>query len=72
MGVRCARTRVQGVLKGIGGGKAQVDDLGAQADVRVGDLFVTSGMDGVFPPGLLVGECAEVSAEAGAISNGWS
>jgi rod shape-determining protein MreC len=67
MGVRCARTRVQGVLKGVGGGEAQVDDLDAQADVRVGDLFVTSGMDGVFPPGLLVGECAEVSGESGAI-----
>ena len=67
MGVRCARTRVEGVLKGVGGGEAQVDDLGAQADIRVGDLFVTSGMDGVFPPGLLVGECAEVSGAAGAI-----
>ncbi len=67
IGVRCLRTRVQGVLKGVGGGQAQVDDLAAQADIRVGDLFVTSGMDGVYPPGLLVGECAEVSAEAGAI-----
>ncbi len=67
MGVRCARTRVQGVLKGVGGGQAQVDDLGAQADIRVGDVFATSGLDGVFPPGLLVGECAAVSAESGAI-----
>ena len=67
LGVRCARTRVQGVLKGVGGGEVQVDDIGAQADIRVGDLFVTSGMDGVFPPGLLVGECAEVSGESGAI-----
>ena len=67
MGVRCARTRVQGVLKGAGGGQAQVDDLGAQADIRVGDVFVTSGMDGIFPPGLLVGECAEVSGAAGGI-----
>jgi rod shape-determining protein MreC len=67
MGVRCARTRVQGVLRGAGGGEAQVDDLSAQADIRVGDVFVTSGMDGIFPPGLLVGECAEVSGEAGGI-----
>ena len=67
LGVRCARTRDQGVLKGVGGGEAQVDDISAQADIRVGDVFVTSGMDGVFPPGLLVGECAEVSGESGAI-----
>ena len=32
LGVRCARTRVQGVLKGVGGGEAQVDDIGAQAE----------------------------------------
>ncbi len=67
LGVRCARTRVQGVLKGVGGGEAQVDDISAQADIQVGDVFVTSGMDGVFPPGYLVGDCAEVSGESGAI-----
>jgi rod shape-determining protein MreC len=67
MGVRCARTRVQGVLKGAGGGEAQVEGLGAQEDIRVGDVFITSGMDGIFPPGLLVGECAEVSGESGGI-----
>jgi rod shape-determining protein MreC len=67
IGVRCARTRVQGVLKSAGGGVAQVDDIAAQADIRAGDLFVTSGMDGVFPPGLFVGECAEASGESGAI-----
>jgi rod shape-determining protein MreC len=67
IGVRCARTRVQGVLKGAGDGVAQVDDISAQADLRAGDLFVTSGMDGVFPPGLLVGECAEASDESGGI-----
>jgi rod shape-determining protein MreC len=68
MGVRCARTRVQGVLRGAGGGEAQVDDLSAQpGDLLVGDQFVTSGMDGLFPPGFLVGECAQVSGEAGGI-----
>jgi rod shape-determining protein MreC len=67
IGVRCARTRVEGVLKGAGGGVAQVDDLEAQADIQVGDLFVSSGMDGLFPPGLLVGQCIEVSSESGAI-----
>jgi rod shape-determining protein MreC len=67
LGVRCARTRIEGVLKGAGGGEAQVDYVDAKADIRVGDVFVTSGMDGVFPPGLLVGECAEASGESGAI-----
>jgi rod shape-determining protein MreC len=66
LGVRCARTRIEGVLKG-GGGAAQVDDVDAKADIQVGDVFVTSGMDGLFPPGLLVGECVEASGESGAI-----
>jgi rod shape-determining protein MreC len=67
MAVRCARSRVQGVLEGIGGGMAAVKYVSVSADVRAGDIFVTSGVDGVFPAGLLVGDCAEASTEAGAI-----
>jgi rod shape-determining protein MreC len=63
--VRCARSRAQGVLEGIGGGLSRVKYVPADADVRPGDLFVTSGMDGVFPRGVLVGRCAEVSADTG-------
>jgi len=69
IGVRCLRSRAQGVLEGIGGGMAAVKYIGASADdVRAGDVFVTSGVDGIFPAGLLVGDCTEASVEAGAIS----
>jgi rod shape-determining protein MreC len=65
--VRCARTRDQGMLEGIGGGMSGVLFIPVAADVRVGDIFVTSGVDGIFPTGLLIGDCTEVSSEAGAI-----
>lgn len=69
IGVRCLRSRAQGVLEGIGGGMAAVKYIGASADnVRAGNVFVTSGVDGIFPAGLLVGDCTEASVEAGAIS----
>ena len=65
IGVRCARSRVQGTLEGIGGGISRVKYIPADADVQPGDMFVTSGVDGLFPRGLLVGRCVEVSTESG-------
>jgi rod shape-determining protein MreC len=32
-------------------------------DVKAGDVVITSGMDGIFPRGLLVGEVVKVSQE---------
>jgi rod shape-determining protein MreC len=50
-----------------GGGALELRFLPANADVRVGDALVTSGLDGVYPPGLPVARVAEVQrrAEAG-------
>ncbi len=64
--VRCVRSRVQGVLEGIGGGLCAVRHVPVTADVRPGDIFLTSGVDGLLPPALLVGECIEASDESGA------
>jgi rod shape-determining protein MreC len=59
--VRCERTRVQGILRGLGGSRAQVKYVGKKEDVEEGDVFVTSGLDGIFPPGLVVARCTEAS-----------
>ena len=40
--------------------------VASNADVRVGDVLVTSGLDGVYPPGLKVARVAEVDRLAGA------
>ncbi len=67
LAVRCARSRVQGVLEGIGGGLCMVKYIPLTQDVRAGDTFITSGVDGIFPAGRLVGECTEATSESGAV-----
>ena len=68
--VRCVRTRVQGILEGMGGSLCRINYIGRTADVRVGDIFVTSGLDGIFPPfppGYIVGRCTRATDETGEI-----
>jgi rod shape-determining protein MreC len=50
-----------------GAGAMELRFLPGNADVRVGDALVTSGLDGVYPPGLPVARVAEVQrrSEAG-------
>jgi rod shape-determining protein MreC len=54
------RTRDQGVVQGIGARRCEVKYLSRQAAVTVGDIIVTSGMAGVFPKGMRVGEVTDV------------
>jgi rod shape-determining protein MreC len=58
------RTRRQGVIRGSGEGSLELDYIPAQADVRVGDLVVTAGIDGIYPRGVPVGSIAAVAAGA--------
>lgn len=68
IGVRCRRTRSNGVLEGLGRGLCRVKYIGPAEDVRANDDFVTSGLDGIFPAGRLVGTCTKASNETGDIS----
>jgi rod shape-determining protein MreC len=54
-GVMLARSRATGVLQGLGPGKAAIRYIGSQEVVQVGEPVFTSGLDRVFPRGLLVG-----------------
>lgn len=54
------------ILKGVGFNFDYPDEDGASKDPKVpilkeGDLLVTSGLDGVFPPGIRVGTVAQIS-----------
>lgn len=49
------RNRVQGTVEGLGAGTCRMKYLLRGADVRDGDVIITSGYDGVFPRGLPVG-----------------
>ncbi len=54
------RTRSRGILAGDNSGRPRLDHLPVDPDIAVGDRIVTSGHDGVLPPGVPVGEVVEV------------
>jgi len=60
------RTRVQGVLVGSGAGDGRVKYVPNLEDVQAGDRFVASGLDGIFPKGVLVGVVSEARQGADA------
>jgi rod shape-determining protein MreC len=53
--VMLARSRATGILQGVGPGRAEIRYIGAQEVVQIGEPVLTSGLDRVFPRGLLVG-----------------
>jgi len=55
------RTRARGIVQGSMGDGCHMKYLRQGEDVAVGDRVVTSGMDGIFPKGILIGEVTEVS-----------
>lgn len=54
------RSRVRGVLVGLGRGLCILKYVQRNEDVQVGDRVISSGMGGVFPKGLLLGTVQEV------------
>lgn len=63
VGVRVERTRDIGLLQGEGGGKGKILYLTQKAELRVGDRVVTSGLGGIFPPGIGVGKIVEIEKD---------
>lgn len=61
VGVMIERNRRQGVVSGTGRGPLRLDYVSLQADVRVGDVVLTAGIDGVYPRGLPVGTVVAVA-----------
>jgi rod shape-determining protein MreC len=58
--VRLQRSREAGILKGSGSWRCELRYLDPQADVRPGDVVITSGLGGIFPAGLRVGTVTAV------------
>ncbi len=67
------RSRVRGIVRGQGQfDECTVDYLVRTADVQVGDRLVTSGLGGVFAPGLLVGTVERItSPRTGMFRQAW-
>jgi rod shape-determining protein MreC len=64
-GALIERTRVQGVIEGFGDGTLRMAYVPATADVKPGDLVVTSGIDGIYPKGFVIGTIEHVEAGNG-------
>ncbi|MDB5801264.1 MAG: rod shape-determining protein MreC [Rhodocyclales bacterium] len=58
------RSGLRAVMFGTGSGLTELRYLAANADVRVGDRILTSGLDGVFVPGLPVAKVIRASRDA--------
>jgi rod shape-determining protein MreC len=59
-GVLIERSRSQGVAVGAGGELLRMEYVSEVADVVAGDTVVTSGIDGIFPKGFVVGKVEAV------------
>jgi rod shape-determining protein MreC len=55
------RTRSRGIVKGAARDECYLDYVMLEDDMRVGDGVVSSGFDGVYPKGLLIGTVAAIN-----------
>jgi rod shape-determining protein MreC len=62
-GVILEKSRLQGVLKGVGPGLLSVSDIMADETVEVGEQVITSGGDHIYPKGLPVGTVSKVAPD---------
>jgi rod shape-determining protein MreC len=58
------RSRARGIVRGRGSDRLEFEFVVGGADVQVGDVVISSGLDGVYPKGLRVGEVEEVVASS--------
>lgn len=63
--VMTERSRAQGVAMGTGEGWLRLEYFSASADVTEGDTLVTSGIDGIYPPGFVVGRIESIERAGG-------
>jgi len=54
------RSRARGVIRGSGPGRCSMEFTVREEDVKVGDTVITSGIGGLFPKGLPIGEVTMV------------
>ena len=55
------KTRLQGILRGTPSGEVVLEKVMSDETVPAGEVVLTSGGDGIFPKGLLVGRVTKVS-----------
>ena len=66
VGALVERSRSQGVALGLGTSLLKLDFVSDTSDVKTGDSIVTSGIDGIYPRGFLIGKVVKVDRAGGA------
>lgn len=61
--VQIVRNGLRSVVFGLGNGQLELRYMPANADVQNGDLLVTSGLDGIFLPGLPVAKVVHIERD---------
>jgi rod shape-determining protein MreC len=67
-GALVERSRAQGVVVGTGTDQLRLDYVSGTADLKVGDRVVTSGIDGIYPKGFVIGQIESIQRGAGEFS----
>ena len=65
-GALIERSRAQGVVVGAGDELLRLEYVSEIADVAVGDVVVSSGIDGIFPKGFIIGRVEALDRSGGA------
>jgi len=61
--VQVVRTGMRSVAFGLGNGELEMRFMPLNADIQNGDLLVTSGLDGIFPPGFPVAKVVHIESD---------
>lgn len=65
--VRLQTSRVEGILEGRGDNRCYLKYIAKDVEVAAGENVITSGLDGIYPEGLLIGHVTDVNKEGGEI-----
>jgi rod shape-determining protein MreC len=63
------RSRAQGVVVGTGTDRFRLDHVPGAADIQIGDRVVTSGIEGIYPRGFLIGQIESIDRQSGEFTN---
>lgn len=64
VGVMIQRTRAPGELKGLNNARCEIKNISANEELQEGEMIVTTGLDRIYPKGLVVGTVERVENDA--------
>jgi len=65
-GAMLQKTRDMGEIRGLDNGKCELKDIPSGRDVQVGDVVESTGLDGIYPKGLVIGTIESVEDDPNA------